>query len=55
MKHLIDLNDMTYNDADLFTLAAKLKKQLKAGIAHPLLKETLAMIFKVIHQNQGVF
>jgi ornithine carbamoyltransferase len=47
MKHLIDLNDMTYNEiADLFTLAAKLKKQLKAGIAHPLLKgKTLAMIF----------
>ncbi|NLV37512.1 MAG: ornithine carbamoyltransferase [Clostridiaceae bacterium] len=47
MKHLIDLNDLSYNEiADLFTLAAKLKKQLKEGVEHHILKgKTLAMIF----------
>ncbi|HQD31691.1 MAG: ornithine carbamoyltransferase [Acetivibrionales bacterium] len=47
MKHLIDLNDLTVEEIEsLFTLAAKLKKELKAGITHHLLKgKTLGMIF----------
>ncbi len=47
MKHLIDLNDLSYDEiADLFTLAAKLKKQLRTGVEHHLLEgKTLAMIF----------
>ncbi|MGI6668398.1 MAG: ornithine carbamoyltransferase [Acetivibrionales bacterium] len=47
MKHFIDLNDVTPEEIeDLFTLAAKLKKELKAGIEHHLLKgKVLGMIF----------
>lgn len=47
MKHLIDLNDVTLEEIeDLFTLAAKLKREQKAGVEHHLLKgKTLGMIF----------
>jgi len=47
MKHLIDLNDLTCEEIEsLFTLSEKLKKELKAGIKHHLLKgKTLGMIF----------
>lgn len=47
MKHLIDLNDVSSEEiAGLFTLAGKLKRQLKAGVEHHLLKgKTLGMIF----------
>lgn len=47
MKHLIDLNDVSSEEIEgLFTLAGKLKKQLKAGVEHHLLKgKTLGMIF----------
>ncbi len=47
MKHLINLNDVTYEEIQgLFTLAGKLKKQLKSGVEHHLLKgKTLGMIF----------
>ncbi len=47
MKHLIDLNDLTINEIEgLFTLSERLKKQLKAGVEHHLLKgRTLGMIF----------
>ena len=47
MKHLITLNDVTPEEIEqLFTLAAKLKADLKNGIEHPLLKgKTLGMIF----------
>lgn len=47
MKHLIDLNDLSVEDVEkLFTLAEKLKRELKAGIPHPLLRgKTLGMIF----------
>lgn len=47
MKHLIDLNDLTVNEIEgLFTLAEKLKKQLRSGVEHHLLKgRTLGMIF----------
>ena len=47
MKHFIDLNDVTLKEIeDLFTLAAKLKRELKAGIEHHLLRgKVLGMIF----------
>lgn len=47
MKHLIDLNDISLEEIEgLFALAAKLKKELKAGIEHYLLRgKTLGMIF----------
>ncbi|HEY8350066.1 MAG TPA: ornithine carbamoyltransferase [Clostridiales bacterium] len=47
MKHLIDLIDLSLEDIEkLFALAEKLKKELKAGIPHPLLRgKTLGMIF----------
>lgn len=47
MKHLIDLNDLTINEIEgLFTLSERLKKQLKAGVEHHLLRgRTLGMIF----------
>lgn len=47
MKHLISLNDLTTNEAeDILQLAVKLKRELKAGTPHPLLKgKTLGMIF----------
>lgn len=47
MKHLIDLNDLTISEIEgLFTLSERLKKQLKAGVEHHLLKgRTLGMIF----------
>ncbi|NLK86616.1 MAG: ornithine carbamoyltransferase [Clostridiaceae bacterium] len=47
MKHLIDLNDLSSEDIkSLFTLAEKLKKELRAGVQHHLLKgKTLGMIF----------
>lgn len=47
MKHLLTLNDLTKEEIlDLLALADKLKKEQKAGIAHPLLKgKTLGMIF----------
>jgi len=47
MKHLIDLNDVSIEEIQgLFTLAADLKKKLKAGVEHHLLKgKTLGMIF----------
>jgi ornithine carbamoyltransferase len=47
MKHLIDLIDLSQEEIEsLFTLAAKLKKELNAGIMHHLLKgKTLGMIF----------
>ncbi|HEX2946797.1 MAG TPA: ornithine carbamoyltransferase [Clostridia bacterium] len=47
MKHLIDLNDLNINEIEgLFTLSERLKKQLRAGVEHHLLKgKTLGMIF----------
>lgn len=47
MKHLIDLIDLSLEDIEkLFALTEKLKKELKAGIPHPLLRgKTLGMIF----------
>ena len=47
MKHLISLHDLTGQQvSDLLALAVKLKKEQKAGIAHPILKgKTLGMIF----------
>lgn len=47
MKDLISLHDLTQKEVqDLLSLAIKLKKELKAGIAHPILKgKTLGMIF----------
>lgn len=47
MKHLIDLNDLSCEEIEsLFTLAENLKRELKAGIKHHLLKgKTLGMIF----------
>lgn len=47
MKHLISLNDVTTEEIEkLFTLAARLKAELKQGIEHHLLKgKTLGMIF----------
>lgn len=47
MKHLLSLHDWTTQDvADCLSLAAKLKKEQKEGIPHPILKgKTLGMIF----------
>lgn len=47
MKHLLTLHDLTSEEVfDILKLAEKLKKELKAGIPHPLLKgKTLGMIF----------
>jgi len=47
MKHLIDLNDVSLEEIEgLFTLAERLKKDLRAGVEHHLLKgKTLGMIF----------
>ncbi len=47
MKHLIDLNDLTINEIEgLFTLAGRLKRELRTGVEHHLLKgKTLGMIF----------
>lgn len=47
MKHLISLFDLTPKDfEDIFNLSGKLKKQLKQGVKHELLKDkTLGMIF----------
>lgn len=47
MKHLIDLNDVSLEEIEgIFTLAARLKKELKQGTEHHLLKgKTLGMIF----------
>ena len=47
MKHLLTLNDLSCNEiTDLLSLAAKLKKEQKAGIEHHILKgKTLGMIF----------
>lgn len=47
MKDLISLHDLTSNEVKgLLDLGLKLKKELKSGIPHPLLKgKTLGMIF----------
>ena len=47
MKHLLSLHDWTSEDINkALTLAAKLKKEQKEGIPHPILKgKTLGMIF----------
>lgn len=47
MKDLISLHDLTSDEVkDLLKLGLKLKKELKSGIAHPILKgKTLGMIF----------
>ena len=47
MKHLIDLNNVSYDEIkSLFSLAKKLKKELKMGVEHHLLKgKSLGMIF----------
>ena len=47
MKHLLSLHDWSPEDIKTaLTLAAKLKKEQKEGIPHPLLKgKTLGMIF----------
>ncbi len=47
MKHLIDLNDVSHEEIEhIFTLAARLKKELREGTPHHLLKgKTLGMIF----------
>jgi ornithine carbamoyltransferase len=47
MKHLISIHDLTVNEImEIFRLSERLKKELKAGIRHPLLKDkTLGMIF----------
>ncbi len=47
MNHFISFNDITTSELEeLLTLAAKLKAETKAGIAHPILKgKTLGMIF----------
>lgn len=47
MKHLLTLHDLTSEEVfDILKLAEKLKKELKAGIPHSLLKgKTLGMIF----------
>lgn len=47
MKHLISLYDITLEEFEsIFTLTSRLKKELKAGIPHPMLKgKTLGMIF----------
>ena len=55
MKHFIDLNDVTLKEIeDLFTLAAKLKRELKAGIEHHLLRgKVLGMILQSHPPGQG--
>ena len=47
MKDLISLHDLTAQQVeDLLKLGLKLKKELKSGIPHPILKgKTLGMIF----------
>jgi ornithine carbamoyltransferase len=47
MKHLVSINDMrTCEIEEIFKLSEKLKKEVKAGINHHLLKgKTLGMIF----------
>jgi ornithine carbamoyltransferase len=47
MKHLISLFDITADDMEnIFKLSAQLKKELKAGVPHHILKgKTLGMIF----------
>lgn len=47
MKHFISIHDITGDEfRQLMDLSVKLKKETKAGIAHPLLKgKTLGMIF----------
>ncbi|MBP3361878.1 MAG: ornithine carbamoyltransferase [Clostridia bacterium] len=47
MKDFISLHDISEKELeDLLSLAIKLKKELKSGIAHPILKgKTLGMIF----------
>ncbi|HEY9061921.1 MAG TPA: ornithine carbamoyltransferase [Pseudobacteroides sp.] len=47
MKHLISVYDLTLEDInEIFSLAEKLKRQLKEGVEHKLLKnKTLGMIF----------
>ena len=47
MKYLISLHDLTAQQVeDLLKLGLKLKKELKSGIPHPILKgKTLGMIF----------
>ena len=47
MKHLLSLHDLTVGEVhDILKLAEKLKKEVKEGIPHPLLKgKTLGMIF----------
>ncbi len=47
MKHLVSLYDLTIEEIEeIFRLSEKLKKELKQGIQHHLLKgKTLGMIF----------
>lgn len=47
MKHLISIHDLTLEEIqDIFKLASSLKRQLKEGVQHHLLKgKTLGMIF----------
>lgn len=47
MKHLIDLNEVTLEEIEgLFTLAKRLKNDVRTGVEHHLLKgKTLGMIF----------
>lgn len=47
MKHLISLNDLSFEEIkEILKLSEKLKKQLKEGVQHHLLKgKTLGMIF----------
>ena len=47
MKDLISLHDLTSEEVlDLLKLGLKLKKELKEGTPHPILKgKTLGMIF----------
>lgn len=47
MEHLISIHDMSAEEVEqVLTLSVKLKKELKEGIAHPILKgKTLGMIF----------
>jgi ornithine carbamoyltransferase len=47
MKHLISLHDLSVEEIEsTLKLAEKLKKQLKEGVSHQLLKgKTLGMIF----------
>mgnify|MGYP000988889941 CR=1 FL=1 len=47
MNHLISIHDLSLKEIeDIFSLSEKLKKQLKEGVEHHLLKgKTLGMIF----------